>query len=166
MNAADKILAEAALRQLCVGAHVDDIRSGAVPQLLLIHAASDKPIQGQICLNLESTWRVFPERPDTFPAGEETMETPEAAEALRQLWELRGAEIRHAELAAEAPDLILTFADGRVFFLNGRHERYESWQLGGEFAPGASFQVVACPGNEVAVWTPPGAGWPSARTEE
>jgi hypothetical protein len=71
------------------------------------------------------------------------------------LCELREAVIADVGLAADAADLVLTFADGRVFFLNGRHERYETWQLGIAFSPGIGTLVVACPGNEVAVWSPP-----------
>jgi hypothetical protein len=40
--------------------------------------------------------------------------------------------------------------------LNGRHEQYETWQFGVAFAPNMGTLVVACPGNEVAVWALPG----------
>jgi hypothetical protein len=107
-----------------------------------------------VYLNLGSGWQVFPQRPATFPIGEESVPELEEPEALRQFCELREAEIVGVELAVDAPDLILTLADGRVFFLNGRHELYEMWQLGVAFAPGPRFLVVACPGSNVAVWSP------------
>jgi hypothetical protein len=157
VNAADKSLAEAVLRRLCVGARVDGIRFGVIPQLLITDPGSGKPpIQGQVYLNLGSNWQVFPERPLSFPVGEGAVPELEEAEELRQLCELREAEIVAAELAVDAPDLILTFADGRVFFLSGRHDDYEMWELGVAFAPGPRFLVVACPGSDVAVWSPPG----------
>jgi hypothetical protein len=89
--------------------------------------------------------------------GEDAIEEPEEDdEELRRLCELREVEIRDVELGDDAPDLILTFADGRTFFLNGRHDQYEMWQLGVAFAPDARFLVVACPGGSIAVWAPPG----------
>ena len=154
--ATDRHLAEEVLRRLCVGAQVDGIRFGAIPQLLITdHGSGKPPIEGQVYLNLGSDWQVFASRPERLPVGEEVLGHPEEAEALRRLCELREAEIRDVELASDAPDLILTFADGRVFFMNGRHVQYETWQVGVAFAQGPRFLVVACPGNNVAVWTPP-----------
>jgi hypothetical protein len=92
--ATDKPLAEAVLRRLCVGAQVDGIRLGPIPQLLLTdHASGKPPVRGQVYLNLASTWRVYPRRPATLPRGEAEIEEPEEAEALRQLGELREAVI-------------------------------------------------------------------------
>jgi hypothetical protein len=154
--ATDRPRAEAILRRLCVGAQVDGIRFGPIPQLLITDHASDKPpVSGQAYLNLASTWHVYPYRPDTLPRGEDALEMLEEAEEVRRLCELRGALITEVELGADAPDLLLTFADGRVFFLNGHHDQYEMWQFGVAFAPGLGTLVVACPGNEVAVWDLP-----------
>lgn len=152
MNATDKALAEAVIRRLCVGAQVAGIGFGPSLQLLL---SDQPPIRGQVYLNLESTWTVYAERPAAFPpAGGELLEYSEE-EAIRRLCDLREAVIRDAELAEDAPDLILTFEDGRVFFLNGRDDAYETWQLGVAFArDDPPWLVVACPGGEVAVWAP------------
>lgn len=153
--AKDRLLAERVLRRLCVGAEVDGIRFGPIPQLLITDHASGKPhVRGQVYLNLASSWRIYPSRPTVIPRGEAFDETDEAEE-LRQLCELREAVIDQVELMADAPDLLITFADGRVFILNGRHEQYETWQLGIAFAPDVGALVVACPGNEVAVWSLP-----------
>jgi len=153
---ADRPRAEAILRRFCGGAQVDGIRFGRVLQLLITDYKPGKPqVRGQVYLNLESSWCVYPSRPATFPRGEGAMEKPEEAEALRQLCELREAVIADVELGADAPDLLFTFEDGRVFFLNGRHEQYETWQLGIAFAPDVSALVAACPGNEVAFWSLP-----------
>jgi hypothetical protein len=155
VNPAEKSLAEAVLRRLCVGARIDGIRFGAIPQLLVTdHDGGQPPMLGQVYLNLGSTWTVFPERPPSFPVGEEALPDREEGEALRELCELRGAVIRDVELQHDAPDLALTFDDGRVFFMNGRHDHYEPWELGVAFAPGERFLVVACPGNGIAIWAP------------
>ena len=152
----DRPLAERALQRLSVGAQIDGIRFGPVLQLLITDHASDKPpIRGQVYLNLASTWRIYPNRPEAFPRGESEIGELEADEAFRQLCALREAVIAHAELGVDAPDLLLTFEDGRVFFLNGRHEQYEPWQLGVAYSREIGTVVVACPGNEVAVWRLP-----------
>jgi hypothetical protein len=158
VTADDRTLAEAVIRRLCVGAQIDGVRFGPVPQLLVTdHATGKPPIHGQVYLNLASTWRIYPERPAAFPRGEDALPEYDEGHALQLLLELREAEIAGAELSADAPDLIFTFADGRVFFLNGRHERYETWQLGVAHArDDPPWLVVACPGDEVAVWAPPG----------
>jgi hypothetical protein len=152
----DRVRGEEVLRRLCVGAQVDGIRFGPVPQLLITdHASKKTPVRGQIYLNLASRWSIFPSRPEILPLGEESLDEPEETEALRQLCEMREAVIVQAELGADAPDLLLTFEDGRVFFLNGRHEQYETWQFGIAFRSDAGALVGACPGNEVAVWELP-----------
>ena len=156
MTPDDKALAEAVVRRLCVGAQIDGIRFGPVLQLLITgHASGKPPVPGQVYVNLGSTWQVFPLRPASFPEGEDALPDYVEDEALRILCELREAEIVSAALADDAPDLILTLSDGKVFFLNGRHEQYETWQLGVALGrPDETWLVVACPGNEVAVWAP------------
>jgi len=154
--ARDKPVAEELLRRLCIGALVGGIRFGPVPQLLITNQSSNKPpVRGQVYLNLESSWRIYPARPAALPRGETEIEEPDEAEALRQLCELRETVIANVELGTDAPDLLVTFADGRVFFLNGRHEQYESWQFGIAFAPNVGALIVACPGNQIAVWSLP-----------
>ena len=156
MTSDDKAFTEAVIQRLCVGAQVDGIRFGPIPQLLITDYASGKaPVPGQVYINLESTWQVFPTYPASFPEGEDAVPDYEDEKALHILCGLREAEIVGATLADDAPDLILTLADGRVFFLNGQHEQYEPWQLGVAFGrPEETWSVVACPGNEVAVWAP------------
>ena len=151
----DKPLAERAVQRLCVGAQIEGLRFGVIPQLLISDPPDKPPIRGQVYLNLASTWRVYPTRPTAFPKSELEIEELEDNEALRQLCDLRDTVITCAEMGEDAPDLILTFDDRRVFFLNGRHEQYETWQLGVAFSREIGTVVVACPGNEVAVWSLP-----------
>ncbi|MEM1116682.1 MAG: hypothetical protein AAF845_03725 [Bacteroidota bacterium] len=156
MTPDDKAFAEAVIGRLCVGAQIDGVRFGPVLQLLITdHASGKPPLPGQVYLNLGSTWQLFSSRPSSFPEGEDALPDYEDEEALRILCDLREAEVVDVALADDAPDLILTLADGRVFFLNGRHEQYETWQLGLAYGrPDETWLVVACPGNGVAVWAP------------
>jgi hypothetical protein len=124
---ADRHRAEAVLRRVCVGAQIDGIRFGPVPQLLITDRATTKPpIRGQVYLNLGSSWCLFAGRPVEFPRGEDAIEVLSDADAFRQLCDMREAVISNVELAADAPDLILTLEGGGVFFLNGRHDQYET----------------------------------------
>ena len=156
MDPADKALAEAVLRRLCVGAQIDGIRFGPILQLLITdHTGTRLPVAGQVYLNLGARWQIFAYRQPVLPRGEDALPEFDAAEELRLLCELRDAEVERVELATDAPDLVLTFTDGRVLFVNGRHDRYESWQLGVAFAgQDEPWLVVACPGGGVAVWAP------------
>jgi len=154
--ASDRIRAERVLRGLFVGAKVGGIRFGPIPQLLISDSPPGKPvIHGQVYLNLGSAWCIYPQRPAVFPRAETEIAEREEAEELRQLCELRETVIAGVELAPDAPDLAITFEDGRVFFISGRHDRYETWDAGIAFSPVAGTLVVACPGNEVAVWDLP-----------
>lgn len=153
---ADRHRAETVLRRVCVGTRIDGVRFGPVPQFLIAGHATSKPTTGgQVYLNLGSSWRLYASRPVAFPRGEDTIEGLSDDDAFRQLCELREAVIENVELAADAPDLVLTFEGGRVFFVNGRHEQYETWQFGVAFPQAIGVLVVACPGNEVAVWDLP-----------
>jgi len=155
MNASDKRLAELVLRRMCVGGHIDGIRFGPVLQILIAHTnhSNDEPIKGQVYLNLASSWKVFDSRPSSFPNGEEELPEISAEEEIREIIKLRERTIVDADLADHEPHLILTLDDGRIVFVNGKHERYECWQMGVAFS-GDVWQVVACPGGDVAVWAP------------
>lgn len=154
---ADRALAERVLRRLCVGAIIEGIRFGPILQVLL---ANDdwrgKPIPGQVYLNLESKWTTFPSRPPRFPDSEDDLPDVSDDDQVRVLCRLRLRKIAAVELGQAAPHLLLTLEDGSMFFVNGRHEMYECWQLGVCYAePPNAWLVVACPGGDVAVWAPP-----------
>ena len=69
------------------------------------------------------------------------------------LWHVGSAKnaIVDAQLGVESPHLILTFDDGRILFINGHHDQYESWQL---YAGQGKLLIVAVPGDELAMWLP------------
>ena len=111
----DRSRAEIVLRRLCVGAQIDGIRFGVIPQLLITDQASGKPpINGQVYLNLGSTWCIYPNRPESLPLSEDTLLEHEESEALRQLCEIREAVIVEAELALDAPDLLFGVRVGAI----------------------------------------------------
>lgn len=155
MDDKDRQLAEAVLGRLCEGAEITGIRFGPVLQVLISHinAEGHEPIPGQVYLNLGSGWRVFDSRPARFPDGEEELPGAPAEEQIRTICDLRGRNIIKAELGEAEPHLILTPDDRRVVFVNGKHDVYECWDVGVAFS-GDTWQVIACPGGDVAIWAP------------
>ena len=154
MDSKDKQLAESVLRHLCEGSDIDGIRFGPALQILITDHASDKePIHGQVYLNLGSAWKVFVARPDSFPDGEGDLPGVTPEEQIQTICSLRERTIVRVELGKHQPHLILTLDDGRVVFINGKHEAYECLDMGVAFGGGGGL-VVACPGGDVAVWAP------------
>ena len=155
MNIKDKQLAEAVLRRLCKEAQIDGIRFGPVLQILISHVnhLGDDPLHGQVYLNLGSSWKVFDSRPAFFPNGEDELPQAAAEEQIQAICDLRERAITNAEICENEPHLILTLEDGRVLFVNGKHDLYECWDMGVAFSAD-KWQVVACPGGAVAIWAP------------
>jgi hypothetical protein len=82
---------------------------------------------------------------------------PDEDEQLRILCSLRGQMITGVDLGETDPHLLLTLEDGRVFFLCGSSDQYESWQCGIAWGdPHAPWLVVATPGGDLAFWAPNG----------
>jgi hypothetical protein len=156
VEAEDKRLAETVIRRLCQGAQIDGIRFGPILQILISDHASGKPhVQGQVYLNLASTWAVFDTRPVSYPDYEQDLPEQNIEEELSVLCSLREAIISDIELGTEQPHLIIHFENGSSLFLSGRHEKYECWQLGVALGnPQECWLVVALPGGGVAVWSP------------
>jgi hypothetical protein len=155
MDEKDKHLAEAVLQRLCEGSQIGGIRFGPVLQILISHInhERDEPIYGQVYLNLGSSWKVFNSRPASFPKGERELPEASAEEQLHAICDLRERTIIKAELGENQPHLILTLDDGRVVFVNGKHDMYECWDMGVAFSRDG-WQVIACPGGGVAIWAP------------
>ena len=158
MGPHDKRLAEAVLRHLLQDAQIDGIRFGPVLQVLITrHGHGRLPVRGQTYLNLGSTWAAFDTLPSSLPDGEADLPEPPQEDQIRALCGLREVRIMGVEIGAEQPHLLMHLEDGRVLFVNGRHESYECWQVGVAFGdPAQCWLVVALPGGEVAVWSPEG----------
>lgn len=157
MDANDKQYAEAVLRHLFVGTQIYGIGFGPVLQIVFTDIdTSQKPVvQGQRYIHLSSNWKVYESRPLSFPDHEEDLPELSEEEQIRLICSLRKRQVVKVELGASQPHIILTFADGTVFFLNGRHEMYECWVAGVSCGkPNELWMIVACPGGGVAIWTP------------
>ena len=155
MDAEDKQLADAVLWRLCRDAQIGGIRFGPVLQILIRHInhEGDEPIYGQVYLNLGSSWKVFDSRPASFPNGEDELPEASTEEQIQTICDLRERTIVKAEIGEDEPHLILTLDDGRVVFVNGKHDLYECWNMAVAFS-GDMWQVIACPGGGLAIWAP------------
>ena len=156
MNEQDKRIAEAVLDRLCKGAQIGGIRFGPVLQILIGDSDYEgEPLRGQVHLNLGSSWKVFETRPTSFPNGEDELPEAPQDEQIQTIVSIRERVINKVELGETEPHLILTLDDGKVVFVNGKHDQYECWQIGVAFSGAEeSWLVVACPGGGIAVWTP------------
>jgi hypothetical protein len=153
----DKLLGQAVLSRLCSGGQIGGIRFGPILQVLIDHRNPEPHVQGQVYLNLESTWIVFEHPPSFWPICEEDIVEPPMEERLNTLCGLREATITEVVLGKDQPHLTFKFEDGRLLFINGKHNQYECWEVGvynGD--PAESWLVVACPGEQLAVWAPSG----------
>ena len=123
-----------------------------------------KPIDGQVYINLASRWAVFESLPTPLPTSEQGLPELETDEKRRTLCSIREADIERVELGDDAPHLVLFLKGGKVFFLNGYHDKYETWQCGVSMGNRSeSWLVVSCPGGGLAVWVPKNfrAAWPT-----
>ena len=156
MNEDEKKFAEIVLKRLCKGTQVDGIRFGPTLQILLSPCAiAPDSIKGQVYLNLSDRWTVFETRPDNFPKNENDLLEVSTEDEIQRIVALRERVIINVELGTSEPHLILTLNDGRVLFVNGKHGLYESWDMGVAYGSEKElWQVIACPGGGIAIWTP------------
>ena len=156
MQQDEKSLAELILQRLCKNAEINGIRFGPVLQILLASEHSQKfPIKGQVYLNLSSRWKLFDFHPAKFPELEDLPEMTNEEE-IQTICSIKECVIEKFELGNDSPHLILTLDDKRIIFVNGKDDQYESWNLGIAFGDiEQSWQVIACPGDKVAIFLPP-----------
>lgn len=155
MDAKDKYQTETVLRHLFVGTQIGDIRFGPILGIEFTDTSQKLSVQGGRYINLGSNWKVYESRPASFPDREEDLPELNEEEQIRLICALREHQVTKIELGESQPHLILTFIDGSVFFLNGRHEMYECWVAGVSCGtPNELWMIVACPGGDVAIWTP------------
>ena len=157
MNKKDKNLADLILQRLCNHAEIGGIRFGPVLQILLaVEHSKNIPISGQVYLNLSSSWTLFSSRPTKFPKSEEDLPKMTTEEEIQTICSIREQTIIEVELGEDAPHLILTLDDGKIIFVNGNDNQYESWDIGVAFGKiEESWQVIACPGGEISIFPPP-----------
>lgn len=157
MDARDKEFAEKVIERLCKGGQVEGVRFGPILQILIREGDSAPSIKAQVYLNLGSAWMISDGPPEVVPKIEGDFPAMSVEEELAAICGVREQVIVSANLAPEVPHLFLALDSGKVLCLNGHDEQYEPWQLGvagGD--PNAVWLVVACPGDELAVWAPEG----------
>jgi hypothetical protein len=154
MNPRDRYLAEAALRHLLLGARINGVQFGNSLQLLM--KKSDKLLlNGQIHLTVESPWMLCPATLESLSADEYDIPALSVEEELKIIYGLREQVIMAVRLGELSPHLLLTLESGYTFFLNGKHDLYECWQVGVSMGrPDECWMIVSCPGGEIAVWAP------------
>ena len=151
MKTEDKVLAEAILRHLCIGCRICGITFYAVP-ILLIDVVDEPQPSTDIQLTIEGEWYVFDEFPVQLPVFEPSdrvVDKRRTAELICAIGELGWHHIIDVRLGESSPHLILTFDNEQILYINGHHDRFESWNISA-----GEFMVVATPGDKVAIWCP------------
>lgn len=156
MEREDKFIAEQVISFLCKGSEIGGLRFESFPQLLLTGPTEYRyNVSGQVFINIETRFIIFPSMPDRLPNSEDEIEDLDEEKVFNQLFNLRKKLITDIQLGSMEPHLIITFDTGEVLFINGKDNMYESWQLGVAYNDNNGYWlVVSCPGGGVAVWAP------------
>ncbi|TCZ79334.1 hypothetical protein E0485_05595 [Paenibacillus albiflavus] len=156
MDHKDKTYYESVLNYLCIGGHIDGIRFGSIPQLLISNSEENSTtIRGQIYLNLASKWCVYKTRPLFYPETERDITSMTEDEEILELCKLRLKTISNISLSDNKPNLIIELDDESIFYMNGYDDQFESWQLGVAFnTPEEYWDVIALPGGEITAFIP------------
>lgn len=152
MNNVEKTAALNMPNFLCNGAKIEGPNFYGLKLLLSETKNNSNRIKGQIYINIESQFCLLKSMPKSIPSLDDLPEL-DWIESYKLLCELRLKQIIELSLHHESPHLSLTFETGEVLFIWGRHEKYESWQVGVSKAD-ETWEVVACPNNSLAVWGP------------
>jgi hypothetical protein len=151
MKPDDKKLAESILRYLCVGRRVCGVNFYNVP-ILVIDTTEIRGSEFDTYLTIECEWRVFEEVPAELPIilfPGDIVNRQRTAELICAIGKLGWNSIVDVQLGDPVPHLLIKFENGQTLFLNGHHDKYESWNLSA-----GEFLVVATPGDEIAIWHP------------
>ena len=151
-------LARDTLRRIFVGATVTGVHFG-VPQLEFESAE----VPGEPFVQLFSAWTLHPERPDTFPSAEPGAD---AGDDVVKSVALRHQGVEDVDVLAPWPHRLLTFLDGAVLCVHGRHDEHEAWIAGLNCPmPAARVQVIAGPGGELRFRFPEDQDPPAAAVD-
>ncbi|WP_226670731.1 hypothetical protein [Metabacillus litoralis] len=153
MNPKDKKDALNILNFLCKGATIEGVNFYGPKLLLSETKTNSERVHGQVYLNIESEFCLYQTMPKYTPHHNELPKL-DLVESAKLLCELSLKEIIKVSLHDDCPHLFLTFDSGEVLFIWGHHQEYESWQVGSthDELDDETWLVVACPGNELAVW--------------
>lgn len=153
MKKEDKTLAEAILKHLCVGRRICGINFYTTP-VLLIDVAAGPQSEMNAYLTIEAEWRVFDELPLQLPIIEfpgHIVDKQRTSELICAIGQLGWHRIMDVQLGESSPHLVLKFENGLFLYINGHHDLYESWNISA-----GEYQVVATPGDGLAIWHPQG----------
>lgn len=149
----DVELSEKLLRRMCCGARIGGMRFGPILQILLDDESNDFVGKGQLYVNVDSLWSVFAEKPNEIIKGSQDLVELPVEEQIESIVEVRERTIVDIELCRPYPHLVITLDNGRVVFINGKNDLYETWIVGVAFAD-EPIQVIACPGGGIAIFAP------------
>lgn len=151
-----KLVAEKTLKYLCIGSEVEGIKFYGTQLLFSESDANKDRIDGQIYLNIESRFNIYPSENFNIPSNEDELPEFNWAEAAKLLCELRLMKVKDVRLGLQVPNLFIYFDSGHVLFVFGHHSKYESWQLGvlNNSNRLEHWDVIAVPGDNIAVWSP------------
>ncbi|UOB76780.1 hypothetical protein MQW34_14945 [Bacillus sp. ZJS3] len=154
MNKEGKIHAKNVLKNLFIGAQVDELQFGISPAAIKIHFTNfHDPVhyEGQLYIKIETKWCLFNKTPHKYPSNEDEFDDYTEEEAYKRIFEMRRQKVIDIQFGIESPHLIITLGNGQIIFVNGVHDDYECWQAGVQCE---DWLVVAAPGNEIATLTP------------
>jgi hypothetical protein len=151
-------MAENALRLLLVGAtFVGAQWYGMLTALVARAAVNGRQYDltySEIYLSIESRCALFANPPSTLPDWAEDLPHALLHEQVEIIARLARDPITDVTLGEHHPHLILAFESGRIFFLNGYHEQFESWTVQTRGAEGGEWTIVAIPESDIAVFDP------------
>jgi hypothetical protein len=157
LNIEDKLCAEVALKQMFIGSVVDGIKFGHGPgsTLFFFMHYSDNPLDFDfIWLNIEDPiWGVY-DSPDKIPKSPDDMIRLTEEEGFFSIFNIRREKVIDVKLGEISPHLYITLKSGKVLFVNGYHQKYETWQASDGIHESGEWLIVAVPGNRIASWTP------------
>jgi hypothetical protein len=143
------------LKYLFNGSQIEGLKFYGLRILLSENENNGQRIDGQVSINIESEFEVFQSMPENNPQLDE-IPNLDWVESAKKLCELRLKKIVDVKLGEEKPHLYLILDSGEVLFINGHHEKYESWQVEVHNNTNVDevFEVVACPGDNLVTWVP------------
>lgn len=155
MDIENRDIALKTINYLCRGSIIEGLLFYGLRILLSENENNGQRIDGQISINIESEFVVFPSMPEHDPLLEDIPKL-DWVESAKKLCELRLKKIADIKFGEEKPHLYLILDSGEVLFINGHHQEYESWQVEVHNNTNVQevFEVVACPGDNLVTWVP------------
>jgi hypothetical protein len=155
MTIEDKKLAEQLLKYLCLGAKVEGQMFYGLRLLLSTTKNNKKRIKGQISLVIENNYAILDELPKEGIPVMKPVST-NIMQDYEHLVQLGLGIIEDIYLGEEVPHLYIHFHNGKILFINGLHDKDESWQVEviNEKDYKEGWGVMAMSQNDISYWAP------------